>query len=125
MKKASGALTLLRGKKGQTVLELGILLIVLVSALIAMQVYVKRGIQGRLKGAVDSVGEQYDPQATASDFTTAHESSVTTSSTTEPQLRNFTIGGVTVTKTVEVTTSTIRTDYDNTLRTGYEAVAAP
>ena len=64
-------------KKGQVAAELAILIVLVVAALLAIQLYVKRGMQGRVKDAVDSIdlggaltdsnvgtvftGEQYEP----------------------------------------------------------------
>ena len=48
-----------RGKRGQSTLEYVILIIIVAGALLAIQVYVKRGIQGRMKQASDDIGEQY------------------------------------------------------------------
>lgn len=50
-----------RRKKGQSTLEYAILIIIIIGALVSIQVYVKRGIQGRLKGAADDIGEQFSP----------------------------------------------------------------
>jgi len=47
--------------KAQTVSEFTMLIVVIIGALLAISTYVKRGIQGRWKAAVDEVGEQYDP----------------------------------------------------------------
>ena len=54
------------GRKGQNLTEYAILLILVMGAFIAMSMYVKRGIQGRWKEAVDDFGEQYDPTSTVS-----------------------------------------------------------
>jgi hypothetical protein len=43
-------------KKGQNVVEYSILIALVVGAAIAMQTYVKRGLQGRVKDSVDFVG---------------------------------------------------------------------
>ena len=43
-------------KKGQNVVEYSILIALVVGAAIAMQTYVKRGLQGRVKDAVDYTG---------------------------------------------------------------------
>jgi hypothetical protein len=40
------------------------MLIIVIGAFIAMQFYVKRGIQGRWKTTIDDFGEQYDPRLT-------------------------------------------------------------
>lgn len=55
-------------KKGQSALELTMMVVILIGALIAMQNYFKRGIQGRMKASVDGLGEQYDPMNTAVDI---------------------------------------------------------
>ncbi|MBI4308987.1 MAG: hypothetical protein HY591_01505 [Candidatus Omnitrophica bacterium] len=46
---------------GQTTLEYVVLIIIIVGALLAMQVYIKRGFQGRWKSTVDDFADQYDP----------------------------------------------------------------
>ena len=48
-------------KRAQSTLEYAILIAVVVGALIGMQTYVKRGLQGRLKAATDDVGTQFEP----------------------------------------------------------------
>lgn len=48
-----------RRKKGQSTLEYAILVIIIIGALLSIQVYIKRGIQGRLKGAADDIGDQF------------------------------------------------------------------
>jgi len=48
-------------RKGQSTLEYGIVIAVIVAALIAMQTYIKRGVQGRLRQATDDIGEQFSP----------------------------------------------------------------
>lgn len=46
-------------KKGQSTLEYAVLIIIIIGALLSIQVYIKRGIQGRLKGAADDIGDQF------------------------------------------------------------------
>jgi Flp pilus assembly pilin Flp len=58
------------GKRGQTTLEVVILIGFVVAALIAMGVYMKRGIQGKLRESTDQVGEQYSAGNTTSEYTT-------------------------------------------------------
>ncbi len=48
-----------RRKKGQSTLEYAILIIIIIGALVSIQVYIKRGVQGRLKSAADDIGEQF------------------------------------------------------------------
>ncbi len=58
-------------KKGQNTLEYAIVIAVIVAALIAMQTYIKRGIQGKMKASTDDIGEQYSPQNTNGNTTTS------------------------------------------------------
>ncbi len=56
----------LNKKRGQSTLEYAILIIIIIGALLSIQVYIKRGIQGRLKGAADDIGDQFSPGNTNS-----------------------------------------------------------
>ncbi len=69
---------LLRKMKGQSTLEYALLIIIIIGALLAIQVYIKRGIQGRLKQASDDIGDQYSPGNT-----NIYKRTVTGSSTKE------------------------------------------
>lgn len=53
-------------RKAQSVIEYLVLVSVIVAALVAMQVYIKRGMQGRLKVYAEQLteGEVYSPGAT-------------------------------------------------------------
>lgn len=55
--------------RGQSLLEYTILVVIVIAALLCMQVYFKRGVQGRWKDSVDGLGEQYDPEKTNSVIT--------------------------------------------------------
>lgn len=57
-------------KKGQSTLEYAVIIAVVVAALIAMQVYFKRGVQGKMREATDQIGEQYSPGNTTSIYNT-------------------------------------------------------
>ncbi|MBF0533103.1 MAG: hypothetical protein HQL23_08435 [Candidatus Omnitrophica bacterium] len=48
-------------KKGQSTLEYVVLIIIIIGALLSIQTYIKRAIQGRLKQASDDIGDQYSP----------------------------------------------------------------
>ena len=52
---------LLRKIKGQSTLEYAILIIIIIGALLSIQFYIKRGLQGRLRQASDDIGDQYSP----------------------------------------------------------------
>ncbi|MFA5089044.1 MAG: hypothetical protein WC552_08460, partial [Candidatus Omnitrophota bacterium] len=51
----------LNKRKGQSTVEYAILIVVIIGALLAIQVYLKRGLQGRIKQAADDIGDQYSP----------------------------------------------------------------
>ena len=68
-------LNLLRCKKGQNTAEYAILIALAIGAAIAMQTYIKRGLQGGIKFAVDkstkSAGTaQYEPYYLKSEYNT-------------------------------------------------------
>ena len=66
-------------RKGQTILEYTLILIIILGVVIAMKNYVKRGIQGRWKSASDDFGDQYDPQSVNSNINYATQvNSITT-----------------------------------------------
>ena len=50
-----------RRKKGQSTLEYAILIIIIMAALLSIQMYIKRGVQGRFKSAADDIGDQFSP----------------------------------------------------------------
>jgi uncharacterized protein (UPF0333 family) len=54
-------ITYLNQKKGQSTLEYAILIIIIITALLSIQTYIKRGVQGRLKSSSDDIGDQYSP----------------------------------------------------------------
>lgn len=96
-------------RRGISTVEFAALAVCLVIALIAMQGYVSRAMQGRLRQQADSIGEQYAPEDTASDTTLTFTSSSTTiTNTTEAD-------GLTNTITVSNTT-------DQQARLGSETV---
>ena len=49
----------IRKRKGQSVLEYIILIVIIIAALLTLQIYMKRGLQGRLASATDDIGDQY------------------------------------------------------------------
>ncbi len=61
-------------KKGQSTLEYAVLIIIIIGALLSIQVYIKRGIQGRLKQAADDSGDQYADGSTSVNKTTGTRS---------------------------------------------------
>lgn len=58
-------------RKAQSTLEYVFLVMVVTVGLVAMQIYLKRGLQGRLRVSSDDLSEaQYSPGQTVSDMTT-------------------------------------------------------
>ena len=82
-------------RKGQSTLEYAVVIAIIVAGLIAMQAYIKRGVQGRLRQASDDIGEQYSPGQTTSNIFTS--SSVNTIENIAPV--TTTVGGDTVGQT--------------------------
>jgi len=57
-------------KKGQGTLEYAVIIAVIVAALLTMQIYIKRGLQGRFRQASDDIGDQFSPGITTGGYTT-------------------------------------------------------
>jgi len=98
-----------RGNKGQTSLEYVVLIIIVIGALLGIQNYMKRGIQGRWKSAVDDMGDQYDPRTAITDI--RH----TLSSTTNTTIDTFDVGGGVVTLRTDVSSSSERKEGTTTV----------
>jgi uncharacterized protein (UPF0333 family) len=57
-------------KKAQSTLEYGLVIAIVVAALLAINIYMKRGVQGRLRSSADDIGEQFEARNTSSSYTT-------------------------------------------------------
>ena len=68
-----------RDHRAQSMLEFTVLTIIIIAVFLSMSSYVKRGMQGRWKSAVDDFADQYDPQQTNStaEYTADTESNTT------------------------------------------------
>ena len=78
-------------KRGQSTLEYAVLIVVIIAALIAMQVYIKRGVQGRLRESSDQIGEQFSPGYTVSNrtaYTYSNTQELTDAYSTTTQIQN-------------------------------------
>lgn len=53
---------LLRKSRGQSTLEYAILIVVVIMALIGIQAYLKRGVQGRMRDSADQIGDQFSAE---------------------------------------------------------------
>ena len=91
-----------RNNKGQSTLEYAVLIIIVIGALLSIQVYIKRGIQGRLRSAADDIGDQF------SVGNTNYTRTVTTHSETKDMFKN----GVTESKltAAETTNETVNSE---------------
>jgi Flp pilus assembly pilin Flp len=79
------------GQRGQSTLEYAVLVVVIIAALIAMQTYLKRGIQGRVRESSDQIGEQFSPGYTVSNRVTttfANQSEVQNAGATTTVIHN-------------------------------------
>ncbi|MBM3246501.1 MAG: hypothetical protein FJZ13_04155 [Candidatus Omnitrophica bacterium] len=105
------------GKKAQTTAEYAILFALVVGAVVAMQIYVKRGIQGRVRDVVDHTGSggevagqtleftasQYEPYYTQSTASTTQSSTSTEQMTAGGGTSRDATSDVTVTREATVT----------------------
>jgi uncharacterized protein (UPF0333 family) len=67
----------LRKKSAQSTLEYAVLAVVVIAALLSIQNYLKRGIQGKIKSSTDDISaEQYDTENTIYNKTTITASNV-------------------------------------------------
>ncbi|MFH1622306.1 MAG: hypothetical protein ABIA97_04205 [Candidatus Omnitrophota bacterium] len=108
---------LLNNKRGQNTAEYAILIGVIVAAAIAMQIYVRRGMQARIKDAVDYsltnpgtnvfTSSQYEPEYLSSSYETT-----SSTDTSESMARG---GGITRDITNEYTQRTGIVTYGNTM----------
>ena len=85
----------LNRKKAQSTMEYALVIGVVVAALLAINIYIKRAAEGRLKSSVDQIGEQFD----------AHKTSVFRNETTTGYTRETSsTGGVSTTTSNQTTT---------------------
>ncbi len=71
-------------KKSQSTLEYAMIIACVAAALLSMQIYIKRAMQGRLRKASDDIGEQYAPVNVESDLTITLDSRTTIDSELVP-----------------------------------------
>ncbi|MCX5701732.1 MAG: hypothetical protein NTW64_01975 [Candidatus Omnitrophica bacterium] len=84
-------------RRAQSTVEYAMMIACLVAALVGMQMYVKRSLQGRFKNAADEIGDQYSAIASRSSLTQTISQNV--SITGEPEWFTDTATG----KTYEIT----------------------
>ena len=66
-------------KRGQSTLEYALIIGVVVAALLAINVYMRKSVSGRLKQSSDDIGKPFDPEGT---FTNAWQSAGAETTTT-------------------------------------------
>lgn len=96
-------LRLFRSKKAQTTAEYAILIGLVVAALIAMQTYVKRGLQGRMRDASDSLTAGTSGIGSTNQYEPYYLEQDTTTSTTGSENENTAVGGA-ITRSQNTTT---------------------
>ena len=57
-------------RKGQSTLEYAMIIAIVAGGLIAMQIYMKRGVEGKMQESADSIGQQFDASKTIVKTTT-------------------------------------------------------
>jgi len=100
-------LRILRNRKAQTTAEYAILIGLVVAALVAMQTYVKRGLQGRMKDATDQVGLQNPSLNATPQYEPYYMQQDVTQNTIATDTENTAVGG-----------AITRTNNDASARTG-------
>lgn len=102
-------------RKAQVTIEYTMVAICIVAALLAMQHYIKRAVQGRLHEAADSIGGQYDPRHISSTVTLTQQGTTKIDAAQEQQRSGDAEEGV-----VEGIRTKITTENERIERTGNE-----
>jgi len=111
------------GKKAQSVIEYTLLLALIGAALAAMQVYMKRGLQGVVKVAADQLGpqryqyEQSNPNGAPIYFMNGQTESIG-NSTSQGTIRTMVSEGGAQTKTIDTDETITSSSNSNTTETG-------
>ena len=59
----------MKNRKGQSTFELTLTIVVVIAAVIAMSIFMKRSVMGKLRETGDQVGGQFSPKSTTNDYT--------------------------------------------------------
>jgi Flp pilus assembly pilin Flp len=78
-------------RKAQSTLEYALIIAAVVGALVAINAYMKKGVQGRLKESTDQIGKQFDASGS---FTSAWKSEGS-GTTTTTETRDTSTGATT------------------------------
>lgn len=71
----------IRRRRAQTVIEYAVLIAVVVAALLAMRIFFKRSLEGKIKESGDRIGKQFSPVGYG--YTFAGDSTSTTTDSTD------------------------------------------
>ena len=88
-------------RRGQSLLEYAVLIVIILGVLVAMQNYIKRGMQGRWKTSVDDFGDQYDPRYANSLMRHTVETNSDTYISTVPDLGGYYTNRVDISNSIE------------------------
>jgi hypothetical protein len=106
----------MQGRRGQSSLELAVMVAALVGGLVTMAVYLKRAIMGNLRGGANQIGEQYEPRRSTALLVETASSASTTHTVLVPDQD---IGGGII---ADITVSTTETPQDLRVLSGTETV---
>ncbi len=98
-------------RRGQSTLEYAMVIICLTVALLTMQHYIKRAIQGRAREAADTIGEQYAPKHMNSEITITQRGTTNVEARAVPDPIDPNKFGLETVTTTDETTN--RTGYEN------------
>lgn len=116
--RTSSGFIMRRMRRGQSTIQIAVLFAVVAGALLAMAVYMRRAVSGKIRMTADAIGLQYAPGGTTSTFTTTAITDVVAASALGSIVG--TVGGNPVTADVLATTTTMI--QDTTTKTGTETV---
>jgi len=71
-----------RSRRAQSTLEYALVIAAIIGALLAINAYMKKGVQGRLKESTDQIGKQFDASGNYTNAWQAVSSGTTTSTET-------------------------------------------
>lgn len=99
--------------RGQSVIEYAVLIAIVVAALVAMRIYMTRGVEGYLRGSVDEE-QQYIPGSTTYKYTTTQVSPIVSTETFENGVYKYTLNNASQINR----STTVPEQYSNALNTG-------
>lgn len=79
---------MLRQDKAQSTLEYAVIIVVVMAALFAIQFYMQRGVQGKLRESGDKIGEQYAAGKTLYKYTDKYTEQKTKEQVNTPALKD-------------------------------------